>query len=314
MSKRILMTEEQIKFILDLEDSTYSRWLINEAILENMSINKQVLDNTNVLSDLIAKEINNKEHEKTLVEPGITKCIFYLRDYILFNNKFGITVVNYNFKDTLTFNKNFEKYEAKLTESDSIYEPKRKHGFIRIISCSISGGIVKKIVNDNIAHEIQHCFQEVNAESALPKDENYSKAYTILKSGQIYDELTRKISLVLYYSYSFEQDGFVNGLYQYLSNDNVYTWDDIKNTSAVGALETLRKTLEDVEHEPVSVVEEILRKHFGLSYKKFINFGKEGIKRFASKIGKVLWGHRSRQINEGVKFSESLKTPLFYFF
>lgn len=316
MSKRILMTEEQINFIIDLEGGTYTQWLINEAIRESYCIHQDVLDVTKDLSIKIQTEINNKENTKKEVEPGVILTKIYLQDYNIFDNKCGINVVNYNFKDRKIFDNLWPKYQNLLNTSGGIYYPSNKRWLSNIVTCSISGTLVKQISLDNIQHEIEHLFQQSEVHGELPKDKNYSMAYAIIRTGMSkYDELTIKIALLLYYSYSFEQDGFVNGLYQYLVNgERLFTWDDIKDSSAVNAIKQMRKEIEIVKNANKDNVSKILKHYFNLSYDRFINIISESEKRFIRKIGRVLHKHREEMIHNGAIIHEELNSKMFYFF
>ena len=185
-----------------------------------------------------------------------------------------------------------------------------------IRTCSISGTLVKQISNDVIQHEVEHLYQQSNADAELPKDKNYSVAYSILRTGKpTYDDLAIQTALVLYYSYSFEQDGFVNGLYQYLINGRgLYGWEEIGDTDAVQALNKMRDGIRYIKQQPQKEVEHILNKWFKLSYDTFVNLVDKAEKRFVKKIGRVLYKHREEMIQNGARLNEGIDNQLYMFF
>ena len=76
MNKKIIITEEQLQYILEKNNCSATRWLINEAIREEYSIHQEVLDASNDLSKKIQIEINNKENTRKEIEPGVIRIDF----------------------------------------------------------------------------------------------------------------------------------------------------------------------------------------------------------------------------------------------
>lgn len=316
MSKKVIITEDQLQHILERNDCSISRWLINEAIREEYSIRQDVLDASSDLSKKIQAEINNKENKRTEIEAGVIRIDFYLRNYNIFGKECGIQVFNYNFKDKKTYNRLCQKYWDEMRSGDSIYYPNNKRWMCTIRTCSISGTLIKQISNDVIQYEVEHLYQQANADTELPKDKNYSIAYSILRTGKpTYDDLAIQTALVLYYSYSFEQDEFVNGLYQYLINGRgLYGWEEIGNTDAVQVLNNMRNGIRYIKQQPQKKVEHILNKWFKLSYHTFVNLTDKAEKRFIKKIGRVLYKHREDMIQKGARLNENLNNRLYMFF
>ena len=209
MSKKVIITEQQYSYILECEQK---RHVLSEIIKEELSISNEILKLTNELGAEISKKLNT--NEKKEIDNGITTEQFKLEEKELEGYEIHVAVTNIDFRDKNTFTELYSKYKSYIEYSFTSPMMERNKLFVYIHSCSISGGLVKKITLDNLQHELEHCYQMVLNKEVLPKDKNYSVAFNTINSSLSEDELEYIISEALYYSYSFEQmvmlTGYIN--------------------------------------------------------------------------------------------------------
>lgn len=301
MSKKIVITEQQYNCIVENETN---RHILSEVVKEELSISNRILSLTNNFGAEISKRLNTTE--KKQIESGVTKEQFILDKVDFDGYSINISVTNINFLNRVIFNDLFQKYKSYIEYSYTSPLMERKKLFVYIHSCSISGGLVKNVVMDNLQHELEHCYQIILNKAILPKDNNYSIAFNTLNSNLNEKELEYIISEALYYSYSFEQDGYVNGLYQYINNSKtpMIELNDIMDSPACEVYFKLKKYINIIEKNNKVEVDKILKNKFNLTYNKYINILNKACKRFAKKIGNVLALHRIKRINSGIRLNE----------
>ena len=303
MPKKIIITEQLYNYILENEQRQH---ILSEMVKEELSINNRILSFTNELGNKITKNLNTTE--KTNVYDGVTSEKFTLGHIELDDYEITVAVTNVDFRDRKTFDELYQKYKNYIEYSYTSPLMERKQLFIYLHSCSISGGLVKSITLDNLQHELEHCYQMILNNEVLPKDKNYSVTFNTINSGLDEKELEYIISEALYYSYSFEQDGYVNGLYQYMVNSETPMVDlkDIANSPACDAYFKLKRYIGIIEKADKDDVSKILKNKFGLGYNRYIELLHKASRRFIKKIGNILALHRMRAVENGVRLNENI--------
>ena len=195
-------------------------------------------------------------------------------------------------------------YKSHFDFSDKFLE---KRFFWVTINCyGISGSIVFENLCDTVQHELSHVYQAIAGNKRISTfDGIYTKARTFLGSSDIG---LRSIAEVVYFSYCYEQDGFINGLYGELMSKGVPSprWSDLKDT---GFYSDLIRFLNAVEYvsENEAALSNVCRKEFGLNIRKVVENGKIAERWIKEKIGKVLIKIRMDYEEEGVRFLSDTK-------
>lgn len=278
---------------------------IDESINSNLSIDSEVEQKCDEISTIISNKIHKQTYEKF---DEIERAVFSFNFDFLEGKTISFVITNYNFKDKNEFLLLKNKYYDILNTSKMSYDGKSRICFMWINSCSINFKLNKVITNDNIQHEISHFFQDIKFGGILPNDNLYNIAYMHLNDK---NEIVRLISQSIYYSYNFEQDGFVNGLNQFIKNcDNnnpFIKWDDIKESSCYEALENLRKNIYLLKNKyNKKDIQNICKKIFYMSHNDFTKMIENSEKRFLAKIGRVFYKHRKKVLNNGLRINENI--------
>lgn len=308
------ITENHIRNIVkETLNERFEIWdLLSEGIREELSINNRVSELTGLLLNQINDKVKSKE--KVKIVNGVFKQSFSLEPIEINGYNLIVNVTNFEFINRDTFNLLYSQYKSFIESSKTLPMLEKKKFYIYLHTCSISGGLRTNISSDNLQHEIEHCFQMSNVGYILPKDGNYTKAFSIINTENE-NTLTYKVALALYYSYPFEQDGFVNGLYQYIENSEqpVVEWFDIENTSAYEAFSNLNNIIKEIKSTNTNEISKILNDIFKMTYEHYISLIESGKDRFIHKIGKVLAKHRMDAIKNGCRINENLNNGIFSF-
>lgn len=283
-----IITKNIVEELLMLEAEKY----VSELIRESLSVNTKVLNFT----ESILREIDSqlKITEKKKVEDGVLKQTFKIESTFLNEDtKLCIFVTNYDFVDRGRFEDRYWYYKRILNSAYTTF-PKDDVSIFHIMltTCSISGGLRKELLAENLQHEIEHCFQMQQEKAILPRDNNlYLRVKTEFNSD---DEVTRVIAWALYYSFAFEQDGFVNGIYQFLKQqDRLLTLLELKEECssyrAYLQYDFLIHYINDVDK---AILNDIVQSTFKMTYRKFRAVIDDGYKRFGKKVANVLKKHR----------------------
>lgn len=275
---------------------------------EEKCINNDVEDKTKEIINVLKQYISNKEYEIISYNNGIKKVKFSFKINFKEQN-IGFNVIHYNFDDIHVFNR--EKNNLDLSSAKSIFFGKNVW-YINLTSYSISGGLKVSDVQDSIQHELNHIFQAAIGSKALLNFNNDFLYNIALKHLQNENEIYKKIAWLLYYAYDFEQDGFVNGLYAYLNNEehNIPRWEEIRETEIYNAIIILRDNIRFLKKKEFSEKEKKeIKNVFKININEIIKFGERGLKRLLKKMYNVL---RKMQNDKGIKFLDRSFFPMIF--
>ena len=274
---------------------------IVDIINEELSISDNVKWKAKVIAESIS-ELIRKVAEKEKVADGVYKSHFDFSDKFLEKN-IEYSVNFYNFANRDVFNR--ESVNLTCGEGTTVTDGKRF--FWVTINCyGISGSIVFENLCDTVQHELSHVYQAIAGNKRITTfDGIYAKARTFLGSSDIG---LRSIAEVVYFSYCYEQDGFINGLYAELMSKGVPSprWSDLKDTGFYSDLTRFLNAVEYVSGNEAAL-SGVCRKEFGLNIRKVVENGKIAERRIKEKIGKVLIKIRKDYEEEGVRFLSDTK-------
>lgn len=252
---------------------------LNNAINEELSVSNDVYNTSLNILLKINEYIKKTEYKQ--IKKGIKTQEFSFHETIL-NKKILIEVIHYNFGN----NEYFEQYETEITYSDgsSISDGNRLNN-IKISCYSISNKFYSDNAMDVIQHEVEHVFQGIKGSNIIT---NFNKLYDTAANALQSNNLKLKIlSNIVYLSYKFEIDAYINGLYGYLmQKEGIPTYEDIKKTPLYINLKVFRRQLniisKDKEYENISST------FFGIPLKKIIKNSLNAENYLINKLGKIL--------------------------
>lgn len=223
--------------------------------------------------------------------------------------KYGINTYRTGFTESILDNnifidciviqgKNYECLKNYLTieeipENCFFVNRETKEECLRIIVYYVGNNIYMESNSDAIYHEVEHLYQHLLRKkndkkyNFLDRDKLYDTGIKLMKSSSFYEQ---KIGILIYLSDIYEQDAFVQGLYGELKNNYSNSFIEYEKTSIRKVLynyETSLKIIKKDYSKHKKEIDAILDKN-NISYRRLIKNSEFGIKRFKSKIGKVL--------------------------
>ena len=281
--------------------------LLKQIIKEELSVNNEVITIVQKICNKIIKTIPTIEGVNLKNKNRVVKRKFNIKETIL-NNSIMIQVTNYNFvtPDEIYRNPKLD-YETSTSSSDG-----GKYNFIFITCYSVNGKVDMKSLYDTVYHEVEHIFQ---AQKGNKQIKTFDALYQILPEYLNCKNYSLKhASRVLYYSYTYEQDAFVNGLYGFISQLGIIPqWKDIKTSQAYKSIEKLRNAIvflqKNINNENYN---EEIKKTFNYTIPQLIKIGKQTEKRFLEKLGKVLIKHRNEMLFENIIIRTNNSTTKYF--
>ena len=267
----------------------------------------------------IISEINNliKESQSvSLVVDEICQNLMEKIDKVCGNvlivdsyGKYGINTYRTGFSETILENtvfvdcvivqgKNIECLKHYLTiekmpENCFFIDKKTKQESLRFIVYYIGEDMWYNNM-DAIYHEVEHLYQHLlrkkkdKSYDFLKQEEDYNNGIKLMNSTSFFEQ---KIGILLYMSDLKEQDAFVQGLCGELKgfygSGNFIEYEKTTVRRVLYNYETSLKILKKEYLKNKEEIDKILEKH-NINYKKLIKNSELGIKRFRSKIGRVL--------------------------
>jgi hypothetical protein len=274
---------------------------ILEAINEELSISDSVKWKAKEIAKIISDNIALSE-KKERIANGVSRKKFEFSDVFLEKN-IRYAVNFYNFDNRSVFNA--ESKNINCDDGSTTTDGKR-YFWVTVNCYGISGQVVFENLCGTVQHELNHIYQAIKGDGRITKfDKIYSTASAFLGCN---DEKIRSIAEVIYFSYSYEQDGFINGLYGELRSKNIPSpsWEDLKDT---GFYADFARFLNAVEYVDANreFLSEICFKKFGFDIQTVVSNGRKALRRLKEKIGKVLIKLRKDYEEEGVRFLSDAK-------
>ena len=177
---------------------------------------------------------------------------------------------------------------------------------------SINGIIDEEILEGGIAHELTHNFQNQNRTMPLLPNEKVKKVYRNSdKNINSQIGLFKYIGIVIYLTYSFEQDAYLNAAYNYImqkcgeNNEFLYIY---SQTEAYNSLHRMRNCLDLIEkalndNDIKEKINQHCIKEYHISLEKIHKNGEKAYKRYARKLarmcGQAIKDVENKQIKEG---------------
>lgn len=266
-----------------MEDYFYKNLLI-ETIDESLGISDDLKIHAN---NIIQKLFDNfKEKWNTRKKYDCYSKFEGSIKEIINSTKVSIFYYCYNFTNKNDY-ENF-KYKYIFDEGRSVYYNGINHINLNVLS--ISGKIDNNKLFDTLFHELEHMYQEIQAKHLLPTSKYYSRAISDLNSK---DKIIKNIAKCVYFSFKFEQDGFINGLYgELMSLDNkipIVSFETLRTTTCYQTYLEYNKSLDYIiKNRNNTNIEHILKQYGYKDTEKFIIKNKKLLKEFLKKIGKVI--------------------------
>lgn len=257
--------------------------LLEDIIKEELGI----ADEVSRVTDRIIKEIDtrakaawklelNNAYPDPLIQDSFETTVFGKEITVFFNAYF------YKTKEEL------RRWWNTLTSGGS-YD--YKNGVLTIpIGYSVAS--LKHEYNvDSLQHEMEHAYQNIKRGKPFftSKEENgfYHKVLRNLYSPY----LTSCVSHVLYYSYKFERDAFINATYRFLmlhqGEDELTAIKEFVHYENIRIIEQLLEIIK-TDKKTAEELEQICKETYNISLKRFINLANWVVKEYLSRMGKVI--------------------------
>lgn len=285
----MLLIEDEIKWGQTLNE--HDKNLLLGIIKETLSINADVINETNRIYDIFLEKIRYAEWKK--LEGGMVS-----ETIIEFNDKaFGGQE-----KVTFTFN----CYNVFNVYSYGIFKSKYSFGNGGtnrtkniIVNVGFLSGRLKDSPKPTLQHELEHLYQTIKIGGSLTingfgkkNSEAYEWALKLLTTGN--NLITNRkctqeeydVAFLVYTHADYEIDGFVNQLYQELKFSPDTTSKAIKKSSAYRYYLDGKENLKLIKSKP-EVYKPIIEK-LGIKYKDFVSLFTHLNNRYIHKIGKIL--------------------------
>jgi hypothetical protein len=192
---------------------------------------------------------------------------------------------------------------------------------LSIVVLAIRGVIDTNTLEDSIAHELTHNFQtHLKGDELLSNDNIKAKYQAANRNFVSSSESARVIASVLYLTYKFEQDAFLNGAYAYIMSE-YEKGNDItgayEKTAAYNSLHSLRYCLDIMQTAIANNrVGEMTKQHckseYNLSFEKIITIGEKAYSRYSRKLARMYAQALADIRNKNIMESETYHTMHFY--
>lgn len=252
----------------------------NAVIKEELSIASEVSNVSFRVLDMVLSEKDKKACQKK--SPGLKYQEFSFKTEIA-GKKVSVFVKHYLFANAIWFQmyRNSIPYNDGESATDG-----GKYNLLTIQCYSISGTFQRDEALNTIQHEIEHIFQGLRGSASIL---TFDKLYNIAVKNLNNDD--RKIATLadlIYLSYRFEIDGFLNGLYGFLM-----TQENLPDFSTLKKSETYKRYLrfQKIKNTVIknrNTYEKIATMIFGTNLNRIIKNAVRSEKYFFNRLGKVL--------------------------
>lgn len=293
----------------------------NKLLTEEMGIIRNVQSDTRVIVDKIKLSIKNTSSSPTSFDMTTYK-----------NGSFQIDVtisVDSNVSPsskTINVKWHYFSFSDGQTKKDYITKiPMRtsynkKMNTLSVVVLAINGIIDNHTLEDSVAHELTHNFQSVLKGGELLNDNTKANYQTANRNFASNSENVRIIASVLYLTYKFEQDAFLNGAYAYILSEyekNYDITDAYEKTEAYNSLQSLRYYL-DVMHDALSnnhvgnVTKDHCKSEYNMSFEKILAIGEKAYSRYSRKLARMYAQALADVRNKNISESDTYHTMTFY--
>lgn len=260
---------------------------INLLIVEELTVNDDVLEETQKVEEYITKNIQ-------LIAPidfangGGKREMSFSMNMFDNNIKVNFSVVNYNFRDKQYFNEYNKKYSIDM-ESKSVYNMIGNTPFCLCIINYISIGF-KPLAkfHEDVYHELNHLFQQYKQGHTYSDSLKYAHIPTSIYSD---NEIEHNSAEIIYLANHYEQDSFVSSVYNFVKNKfytnvkNRQTIDDLlKETDAYNKIYRLKELFKLIQKNKEEYCNAILKQYGFKQWDRFDKYVRNSIHRFEKKF------------------------------
>lgn len=282
---------------------------------EEMGIIRNVQHDANIIGLKIRAEIDKakklpSDMKMTTFKRGaFLQSVTVSTDNNQYQTKKEIKVVwqYFGFHDKSTY----FTYASRIEKTR--YDEKLNILYVSVVS--ISGIIDSETLEGHLAHELTHSFQSINRNRPILSNGNIMKSYknsdkNINQEHGIY----KYIGIVVYLSYNFEQDAYLNAACNYIvrecNNGNSFLY-VYSQTEAYHSLHKMRNHLdilkEILKNNNINgELETHCKNEYNVSLEKIYAYGERTYKRYAKKLARMynqaINDVEEKQKNEGVMF------------
>lgn len=255
---------------------------IDRMIIEERGIAFEVTEIVNS----IGKEIENNINQTSSLPYNINGITFKKGQNTI--NKFNIDIsVWWNY------------YSYSSEDLMKLYPPKKINSFNKTLKTvyltivAINGIINRQDMYESLQHEIQHLFEIEKRGKTYNDTDLYQFATKIL--AQPLTEYETILANIIYLSRKYEQNAYINGLYQFLIKaENLMDLDNLLMDSRIFkglmVLKTYVKKLESIDKNHPLVKSALNRYNtfFHNPYKEILKLGTNAIDEITRKIGRTI--------------------------
>lgn len=270
--------------------------LINNMINEELSINKQVHEISLDIFQQILSNKTNKTNFETIL--GKIKTINFS-----FNiNGIKVTCYEYHFNNR----KDYEEIEVPnniVSDGKSIIFHGNKWITLNLIY--ISGTLVKTELLDTIMHEVNHIFQQERSELNFQDRKDNDFYRFVLTNLTNEDFKIRQLSLIEYFTFDYEIDGFINGMFGQLDMEQPKTFElinkTVKESKLYEYLNEIIKVSEELNnnrHYLDSAIEYYRNNGFNTTTGRILKNIEYVINRITAKLGKIIIKYKQDYLKE----------------
>lgn len=291
---------------------------LNQIITESLGISDAVTEEARRICNLILNDISSAN--KTLVASGVGYKSGNTETEVFKNSKtikgVNIPTVNidfrweyYNFKDKEYRTRFLEKNNINTNgNSVLIINPfkrsdRNNNGFVSMTIFSTSGNIDQNSFIDTIGHELRHILETDIPSKQFSNRNLMSFVNTNLQSQNYY---TKLIAEIIYFTEKHEINGFIQGLYDFISTEKwKYGSVDkaIEHSESYNTILHLKERIIEAQKymNDNDFINEIDKyQKYGINHNNFIKKANQQYKEIMKRIGKVLIKCKQDFISEGL--------------
>ena len=294
----------------------------NKLLTEEMGIIRNVQTDTTAIADKIKHLIKNTASSPTSFDMTTYKNGIFQIDVT--------TSVDGNVsqsKKTINVKWYYFSFSDEQTKEDAITKIPMRTSYnksintLSIVVLAIRGVIDSNTLEDSIAHELTHNFQtHLKGDKLLSNDNIKAKYQAANRNFVSSSESVRVIASVLYLTYKFEQDAFLNGAYAYIMSE-YEKGNDVtgayEKTDAYNSLHSLRSYLDNMQNAIANnrvgeMTKEHCKSEYNLSFEKIITIGEKAYSRYSRKLARMYAQALADIRNKNIMESETYHTMYFY--